>query len=60
MSWTGISLIEKEKAFRSAAGPESDVWEGREKRTAYFRTWPFVSGMRMKVISVITAPASKY
>ena len=24
----------------------------------YFRTWPFVSGMRMKVISVITAPAS--
>ena len=24
----------------------------------YFRSWPLVSGMRMKVIRVITAPAS--
>ncbi|MCY1522925.1 hypothetical protein D9M68_578040 [compost metagenome] len=24
----------------------------------YFRSWPLVSGMRMNVISVITAPAS--
>lgn len=54
---------EKRKSFPAQEEPES-VETGRQRRgrscfsRSYLSDWPRVSGMRMKVISVMTAPAS--
>jgi hypothetical protein len=57
VSWSGMALT-KRKSFPVLAEPES-VDAGRQGLSgSYFSDWPRVSGMRMKVINVITAPAS--
>ncbi|GAB1841166.1 hypothetical protein MyNCGM152_19160 [Achromobacter xylosoxidans] len=61
MSWSGMALTEMEKlSGPGGAGKRCGEASGRgcARVEDYFSDCPRVSGMRMKVISVMTAPAS--